>query len=310
MDFIVRAGVFVLFGLYYLCTEGRERMEENWKIIRNRACIRAIMIFMGVVLMQMLAYMVCMIVLLSETMLFDVHNSEAVERLARANTQDGDFLMVVSLVSAVLSMVWCGILYKKSSWREKSFDYKKAFCGKNIMAIIGCGVGGCIVITIVLTVISMIIPQAFTSYNVMMERLTDNSVIFSVLYVVLIGPLSEEFIFRGAILDRFYLAFPFYIANALQAVLFGIYHGNLIQGLYAFCLGFMLGLLRKKTGSIISCILTHMIFNSTTFLLEKLFQNNSQQQIWLLLIVAVLGFVFLGTAVSYLWEKKKTDLEE
>lgn len=310
MDFIVRTGVFVLFGLCYLCAEGKERMEENWKIVRNRACIKAIMIFMGVVLMQMLAYMVCMIGLLSGTMLFDVQNSEAIERLARANAQDGDFLMVVSLVSAVLSMVWCGILYKKSSWREKPFDYKKAFCGKNIMAIIGCGLGGCIVLTIVLTVMAMIIPQAFTSYNVMMEQLTDNTMIFSVLYVVLIGPISEEFIFRGAILDRFYLAFPFYIANALQAALFGIYHGNLIQGLYAFCLGFILGLLRKKTGSIISCILTHIIFNSTTFLLEKLFQNNGQQQIWLLVMVAVLGFASLGTAISYLWEKKKASSEE
>ena len=45
--------------------------DENWKIVRNRVCIRALLIFLGALLMQMLAYMVCMIVMTIHVTVFD-----------------------------------------------------------------------------------------------------------------------------------------------------------------------------------------------------------------------------------------------
>lgn len=261
---------------------------QNWKIVRSRVCVRALLIFLGIILMQMLAYMVCVAGMVVWSAFLGKDSASLVSSLARIN-MSGSFLIWVSLVSAILSMIWCGILYRKSSWREKGFDYKKAFCLKNVLSEIGVGVGGCIVLTIFLTFLASIIPQAFSFYNTVMDQLTDSSTTVTIVYVLLVGPISEELIFRGAILDRFYLAFPFFIANMLQAALFGLYHMNLIQGLYAFCLGFLLGMICHASGSILASIFTHILFNGTSYALDFLFPEGQEMQILQVVVLVLIG---------------------
>ncbi|MDD7403005.1 MAG: CPBP family intramembrane glutamic endopeptidase [Butyribacter sp.] len=284
-------------------------MEENWKIVRNRACLRALMIFAGIILMQMLAYMVCTVVLMADIMLFHSDNAKAWEELTRANAQNPAFAVTISLVSAVLSMIWCGILYKKSSWRERPFNYKRAFSGKNILAMISGGIGGCMVISIVLTVFCMIFPDLFSSYNSTMENLTTGSTL-AALYLLIVGPVSEELIFRGAILDRFYLAFPYWIANICQAALFGIYHMNLIQGLYAFLLGLFLGGIRKKTGSIIPCMLTHILFNATSYFQDYFLPQDTRMRNYVICLLGVAGIAFLVWSIRYLADFSKAESKQ
>lgn len=279
------------------------KTEENWKIVRNRVCIRALLIFLGTVMMQLLAYMVCMIVMTANVLFFDKKNMELLQEIAEANTKSGSFLIWVSLVSALLSLIWCAILYKKSSWREKDFDYKKAFSLKNTSAVIGAGFGGCVILTMVITVISYAIPSAFTQYNQIMDHLSANSVGITMLYVLLIGPASEEMIFRGAILDRFHLAFPFMIANVLQAVLFGIYHMNLIQGLYAFCLGMVLGMIRYVTGTILASIIAHIIFNATSYGISYINEIGGTMGNAVLIGITLVGIVAFVLGIWYLWKR-------
>ena len=264
--------------------------EKNWRIVKCRVCIRALLIFLGVILMQMLASMLCVVGTVAWAVVTGQNRASVISGLSGGSI-NGEFLIMVSLTSALLSMIWCGILYRKSSWREKNFDYRSAFCLKNIISVIEIGVGGCVVLTIFLSYLSLMIPQAFSSYNSIMEHLMDSSAVITIVYVLLIGPVSEEVIFRGAILDRFYLAFPFLAANVLQALLFGIYHMNLIQGLYAFCLGFVLGMIRYATGSILASVLTHILFNGTSYVLDLLFpvgQDIPGVQVVLLTIAGIL----------------------
>lgn len=278
-----------------------KKMEENWKIVRNRVCIRALLIFLGIVLMQMLAYMVCVIVMLAGAMAGGEGRISLSE--LPQSVESGEFMIWVSLVSALLSMIWCGILYLKSDWREPDFDYRRAFNIRNTAAVFGAGIGGCLVLTMFLTFLAMLIPQAFSAYNTVMDSLTDSSLTVTVVYVLIVGPISEELIFRGAILDRFYLAFPFLLANLLQAALFGLYHMNLIQGLYALCLGFVLGLIRQATGSILASILAHILFNSTSYGLDLLFPAGQEIELWQMLCLAVSGLLLSVLSIRYFWMK-------
>lgn len=81
------------------------------------------------------------------------------------------------------------------------------------------------------------------------------------LYSVILAPFSEELIFRGVTMRQAKKAFPFWAANLMQAILFGIFHMNMIQGIYAFCLGLILGYVCEKGGSIYYSILLHILFN-------------------------------------------------
>ena len=60
---------------------------------------------------------------------------------------------------------------------------------------------------------------------------------------VLLGPVAEEMIFRGMTYRRVknYLGTGW--AVGISSVLFGIYHGNTIQFLYAAVLGILLAVL-------------------------------------------------------------------
>ena len=81
------------------------------------------------------------------------------------------------------------------------------------------------------------------------------------LYSVIIAPICEELIFRGVTLTYAKKEMPFWAANILQAVLFGVYHMNPLQGIYAFFIGLFLGYVCHKGGSIFLSILLHAVFN-------------------------------------------------
>ena len=126
------------------------------------------------------------------------------------------------------------------------------------------------------------------------------------LYVLVLGPAAEELMFRGAIFDRLYLAFPFHIANFLQAVLFAVYHKNLIQGLYAFFFGLLLGVLHHTGGSIWNNILAHMLFNATNYLMPVLYTQAMKRGAVVLILLEVICFSGFFYVVLDLHKSMKT----
>jgi hypothetical protein len=55
----------------------------------------------------------------------------------------------------------------------------------------------------------------------------------------------------------------------VQALLFAVYHGNLIQGIYAFFLGALLGLISYRAKNLIPCVIFHMALNSSVCLVSE-----------------------------------------
>lgn len=210
-----------------------------------------------------------------------------------------NYLMWISAISAILSMIWCLILYRRSSWRVENFSYKEVFSKENIAGIFAAGVGGCVCLTVFLSVLMSVFPKAFESYNQLMTNFDSDTGVLTLVYVLFIGPISEEVIFRGAIFDRFYLAFSFWVANTLQAMLFGIYHMNIVQGIYAFLLGMLLGMIIYSTGSILCSIATHIIFNSTSYIVQILFGGDSAAMGVIFIIFLLLSVLMLVFSSKY-----------
>lgn len=115
----------------------------------------------------------------------------------------------------------------------------------------------------IVTFVSAIFPHWLDVYEDLIETAgLDDTVTFGLfLYSVIIGPISEELIFRGVTLRQAKKVFPFWAANLMQAFLFGVFHMNMIQGIYAFALGLILGYICEKGNSIYHSILLHMLFN-------------------------------------------------
>lgn len=76
----------------------------------------------------------------------------------------------------------------------------------------------------------------------------------------ILAPIIEEFLFRKLLIDRMYPHGEM-AAILTSAVLFGLFHQNFSQFLYAFGIGVVLGYLYCRTGSYIKVTLLHMAFN-------------------------------------------------
>lgn len=85
----------------------------------------------------------------------------------------------------------------------------------------------------------------------------------------LITPLSEELIFRGLIYKRLRDDFSFKNAMFTSAILFGFFHGNLIQMLYAFGMGLLLAYLYEKYHSLAAPVLAHGMVNIVSVILTE-----------------------------------------
>lgn len=79
-------------------------------------------------------------------------------------------------------------------------------------------------------------------------------------YMVLCAPIMEEFIFRKLIVDRT-VRYGQGVAIVVSGLMFGLFHGNLNQFIYAATIGMFLAFLYVKTGNIKITISLHMLFN-------------------------------------------------
>ena len=83
-----------------------------------------------------------------------------------------------------------------------------------------------------------------------------------ILAIAIVGPVLEELLFRGAITKALLQQYNPTKAILISALLFGVFHINPAQILPAFLIGILLAWTYYKTGSLIPCILMHILNNS------------------------------------------------
>ena len=192
----------------------------------------------------------------------------------------------------------CGIIIF-GLWYVHQFDGdlrqpSKILSSPKILLALVLLVPGLQILSSILTTFSAtLFPGWMEFYEKLMENagFSQSSISpFLVLYAVLLGPIEEELTFRGVIFSSARKALPFWGANVFQALLFGIFHMNLIQGIYAFFIGLFLGYILERSGSIYFSIFLHIVFNSWgTF-----FSSNSfiYQNPLFILLFFILSIVF------------------
>ncbi len=92
--------------------------------------------------------------------------------------------------------------------------------------------------------------------------------VWCVLLLCVVGPLCEELVFREGIVRALFLkGCPGMLAAALGALSFAVVHGNWVQGIPAFVVGTLLGLLFLRTGNLRLCLPAHVANNVLALLL-------------------------------------------
>lgn len=116
----------------------------------------------------------------------------------------------------------------------------------------------------------------FTGYSEVSEQaFSGQPVGLMILVVGIIGPICEELMFRGIVFHRLKDWVKPQAAIAISALLFGIYHGNVVQFFYATCMGVMLAIIYDKTGTLWISIVAHIAAN-----LWSLFGSSFWSSLW------------------------------
>jgi len=219
-----------------------------------------------------------------------------------------DFNTIAMIIFSFCSMVVFGIWYRKRCGGTFHIDVKKDVHPFELLGIVFLVPGTQYLSSMVAALISVIFPSWMEAYQELLETagLGENITILMLIYSVFMAPISEELIFRGVTLRIAQRAFPFWIANIIQAALFGIFHMNPLQSCYTFIIGLILGYICHKGGSIYHVIIFHFLFNLWgTVIAQWMLNLNTILQGFIVILSLIFG-LGLGFRFFHLGNRKKT----
>ena len=111
------------------------------------------------------------------------------------------------------------------------------------------------------------LPDSFTkSYDSAAAAIYSGDKVSMVIAVAIVGPILEELLFRGVVYNRIKDMFNPVVAIISSAIIFGIFHMNWVQGIYASTLGILLAYLYYKYKTIYASIIMHMTCNTISLI--------------------------------------------
>ena len=222
-----------------------------------------------------------------------------------------DNLLLISLYGYIAALVvfvplWFKTKARYPRWNGGKFSIPVALCS------IGAAIGIYLSISLIITVTGL--TELVSSYDNIIDAVTGGSLPLQIIAVGLVAPVAEELCFRGITLSRM-SGTKLWIALAVQAVLFGILHMNILQSSYAMLLGVFLGFLTIRYRNIIYAIIAHIAFNMFSVIMGTVESELVVTIVVIAVIAAAIGSVIglvkcKGPEPYVLPEKLPVEIEE
>ncbi len=207
--------------------------------------------------------------------------------------------LAVQAVAALISVIILCIVYIRRYGRKEIFsigcDCKNALI--YIAEAVVLGVCCCLFFNCIFYVIGLF--NISDSFSEISEIVYSPSLWIQIATLGVFAPALEEMIFRGfgyRAARKYLSVFP---AVFISAFLFGIYHGNLLQGLYAFFIALILAYVRECMGSVLAVWFVHSSTNLTSVLLTYsglgpvIFEGGAAAAVTVITGLAGIGMIYL-----------------
>lgn len=160
------------------------------------------------------------------------------------------------LVCVSVFHAWKGNTY----WKQEILAREKRMEGKTFLFFLLFCMGAQMVNSLWVTLLELLMNAFGKSVMPVLEAVAGSSDTFSMfLYASIFAPVWEELLFRGYVL-RTLRPYGKRFAVLCSALLFGLFHGNLLQTPYAVIMGLILGYVTVEY-SILWSVLLHMFNN-------------------------------------------------
>lgn len=222
----------------------------------------------------------------------------------------GSSMSIIFILTNIITAVTILIIYRV---RKKNIKEELQFIKSNnlnmIIAII-LGLSIWLFDSGVLSIIQEagLLAEHFATMEETLSPITQGNMFIVIISVGIIGPFVEELIFRGLIYKTLIKKFSVLWTIIIQAILFGLFHFNLIQSAYATLMGILLGYAVYKTKSIWPAVLMHIVNNLASSIIPELVPEA------IITRGVHIAFIILGTigvfASIYLIKSKNISVEE
>jgi len=157
---------------------------------------------------------------------------------------------------------------------------------------------------------SWVLQQYFPSSGTMdliQELIAEGALVeklYFILVATLVGPIVEEFMFRGYLWDLFKTSFSDRLTLLVTSLLFAIIHFDPIQGIGVFFMGLYFGWLRMKTDSIFVPAIAHIGNNAMACFMMFLLPVEATLSITMVSIMSTIFIINLFIFHSILPKKE------
>lgn len=220
------------------------------------------------------------------------------------SVQEPEFLTLATAVAtgatALVFGLWYKLKYAKKSMESYFTNLKQnIMTKKNFLFFVMAGICSYWFMLVISITVSIVSPSAWDMYRDMMGAATGGNPFFTFIFVVLLAPIGEECAFRGILQKKFMKWMPVVPAIIMQAVFFGIFHMNLVQGIGVLGLGIVAGYATYRCNSVLPAIFLHFVNNGFSTLITYLPDSIKGNDIILVLMAAV-SFVLLFVVVKFM----------
>ncbi len=222
----------------------------------------------------------------------------------------GDLGVYITVAWGLSSMLVFILWFRHIHNRTEDLNLKLNLSGFSLLGLLLIVLGMQVAIQYGYSIWEGYCPKLFEEYNELLSMDDYSPVAYAIMmvYGTVLAPIHEEFLCRGVLLHYTKKVGPFFVANILQALLFGLLHMNLVQGSYAFIVGLMLGYIYREAKTLWIPIIFHMAFNFFGTLVPLMPLTSTSNTAYIIactvgILITVSGFVLYNASVKIRDEK-------
>lgn len=204
-------------------------------------------------------------------------------------------------IAALVSSVCLGVFYIQA---KRAVPFQSCFHLRAGIWMSLAGIGSCFFVN------NVIIWMGLTSeaYEKTSARLYQPSLGIQIAAIGLIIPVAEELVFRGLGYFRMRWKLTFFGAVLASSLYFGWYHGNIVQGVYAFALGLLLAGVYEAYRSLWAPVCLHVTANLTSLLFMGLVPEGIRQRLPMVPLLLASGGILIFSLHKIREDVKKREI--
>lgn len=169
----------------------------------------------------------------------------------------------------------CAFLFYRWYQKEKQRPISKVVIRRNRKRLLHAAVGlillsGFLALFLNIVIANLGLVSTSETYKDVAATQYSVPLWLGLLHYGLLKPMEEELVFRGLVYGRMRRYFSRAVAIPISALVFGAYHGNIVQLIYAFLMGSLLAYVFERYKSLKASFLVHSCANVAVYLTSSI----------------------------------------